>query len=173
MLQLGVIPRSLSAMYRQICPLTSSRTGKERENRVCKTHKGRRKAHDPINFQITPRKGAPRLSTAPLHAYIGTYERIWRGNKWRNCLSQHAFRDTDIVLQSVKALRRKHISLHCSETFQRYRSSLSAIMYSICICSLPEHCNSLDQTIPPSGGRCCVKIFIRDPLAWTSRKRSL
>lgn len=50
MLQLEVIPRSLSAMYRQICPLTSSRTVKECGKRVCKTPKCRREAHDPINF---------------------------------------------------------------------------------------------------------------------------
>ncbi len=147
MLQLEVIPRSLSAMYRLICPLASSRTVKECGSRVCKTLKCRRKAHDTINFQITPRKGAPRMSTAPVSTYIGTYERVWRGNNWRNCLSQHAFRDTDIVLQLVKALRRTHISLHWIETFQRYRWSRSAVMYSICVCALPKHCNSLDQTI--------------------------
>ncbi len=169
MLQLEVIPRSLSAMYRLICPLAHCKRMWESKKKC------RRKAHDPINFQITPRKGAPRMYTAPVSTYIGTYEPVWRGNKRRNCLSQHAFRDTDVVFQLVKAIRRTHISLHWNETFQRYRRSRSLCcnVFNMYLRSPEALQQSGANHCDRAGGRYCVKMFIRDPLALTSRKRSL
>lgn len=90
MLRLEVNPRSLSVIYQpsDLWTLTASRT--VRGNEARKTRKYRRKARNPINFQMTPRIGAPRLSKAPfLPILVHTDEYGDETNKPSVCPSMH------------------------------------------------------------------------------------
>lgn len=86
MLQLEVIPRSLSAIYRQnLSSHFLAHCERMWEASLQNTQVSSQRPSIQLTFRLLPVKVLRGLSTAPVWTYIATYERVWRGNKWRNC----------------------------------------------------------------------------------------